>query len=102
MLAATLLALALAPTPPDPAALLARVKQATGGSAWNGVRTLHARSTLETGGLKGPVELWEDLTTGRSVTRYKLGPASGAGGFDGKTVWTQDSSGQVKTEEGGD
>jgi len=87
---------------PDPQALLARVKQASGGAAWDRITSTHAKVSLETGGLKGSAESWEDVRTGRSVSEYQLGPVSGGGGFDGKSVWTRDSSKQVRIEEGGD
>jgi hypothetical protein len=86
----------------DPQSILARVKEASGGAAWDRISSTHAKVTLETGGLKGTAESWEDVRTGRSVNAYHLGPVSGAGGFDGKTVWTQDSSKQVRIEEGGE
>jgi hypothetical protein len=102
MLSIALFSLVTAAAAPDPQAILARVKQATGGSAWDRVTSTHARVTLETSGLKGPAESWEDVRTGHSVSRYQLGPASGAQGFDGKHSWSQDSSGQVRIEEGGE
>src|SRR5512141_1961719 len=49
----------------DPKALLARAKEAAGGDAWNRVRTLRSAGALETGGLKGRVETWTDLTRAR-------------------------------------
>ena len=86
----------------DPKALLTRAKEAAGGDAWNQVRTLRSAGALETGGLKGRVESWTDLTRARFVDRYELGPASGANGFDGKTAWEQDSSAQVRSRESAD
>jgi hypothetical protein len=86
----------------DPKALLARAKEAAGGDAWNRVRALRSTGAIETGGLKGRVESWTDLTRPRFVDRYDLGPASGANGFDGKTAWEQDSSAQVRTRESAD
>ena len=87
---------------PDPRAVLAKVKEATGGPAWDRITSTHATVILETGGFKGSAEAWEDVRTGRAVNTYALGPMSGADGFDGKTVWSQDSSKQVRIEEGGD
>ncbi len=101
MLSILLLSLAAA-AGPDPQAVLAKVKQATGGAAWDRITSTHARVILETGGLKGTAESWEDVRTGRSANEFQLGPVSGGGGFDGKSVWTQDSSKQVRIEEGGD
>jgi hypothetical protein len=109
MLTSLLLALAAvagAATEPvtdqDSRALLARVKEATGGAAWDRITSTHSTVVLETGGLKGTAEGFEDVLTGRSVTHYELGPVSGANGFDGKKIWSQDSSKQVRIEEGGE
>ncbi|MGE5232817.1 MAG: aspartyl protease family protein [Acidobacteriota bacterium] len=79
----------------DPAALLARARQAMGGAAWDRVAANHVRAKIEMGGLEGTVESWEDVRSGRYVDRFALGPASGAEGFDGEMAWTQDSSGQA-------
>jgi len=84
------------------AAALARSKEAMGGSAWDGVRSSHSRVRIETGGLKGTDEVFDDLLTGRRFETFKLGPITGAEGWDGQSGWTQDSSGQTKRMEGGD
>lgn len=86
----------------NPAALLARAKEASGGRAWDDVKTLYTRAKVSTGGLDGIVESWEDVRTGRFVATYKLGPVQGADGFDGKVSWTQDSSGQSRSNDSGD
>jgi Aspartyl protease/PDZ domain len=82
--------------------ILNKSKQAMGGDAWDTVRTTYTKGKLVTSGLNGESESWEDNLTGRYVDRFQLGPASGAEGFDGKQVWSQDSSGQVRLEAGGD
>jgi len=102
VLALTLTAAAAPAGTADPQAILAQVKQATGGAAWDRIQSAHYTGTLETGGLKGTVEGYEDVLTGRSVSHFELGPVTGAGGFDGKTVWSQDSSKQVRLEQGGE
>lgn len=86
----------------DPASILARAKAASGGKAWDDVKTLYTRAKVSTGGLDGTVESWEDVRTGRYVATFKLGPVQGAEGFDGKVPWTQDSSGQTRTDDSGD
>lgn len=83
-----------------PNAVLRRSKAAAGGTAWDGIRTVYTRATLATGGLEGTVESWQDVTSGHYVDQYVLGPARGAGGFDGAVVWSQDTSGQVREEQG--
>jgi len=80
------------------AAVLARAKEASGGKAWDAVATGRLRGKLHVGGLDGVVESTEDLRTGRYVSSYSLGPTTGAEGFDGTTVWSQDASGQVRAE----
>jgi len=77
--------------------VLEKAKQASGGDAWDAIRTTYTKVKVTTGGLSGPAESWEDNLTGRYVEKYQLGPASGAEGFDGKVVWSQDSSAYRKT-----
>ncbi len=97
-LAPVLPAVAAEPTPPEALAVLGAAKAASGGSAWNDLRQQHSKVTLSTSGLSGPVERWSEFLTGRSYLTYSLGPTSGAIGFDGKQGWTQDSSGESRTE----
>jgi len=87
-----------AATPQCAQEILARAKQAMGGEAWDAVHTTYSKGKLTTSGLNGPAESWEDNLTGRYVEKYQLGPSSGADGFDGKLVWSQDSSGEPRTE----
>src|SRR5262245_61073483 len=86
----------------DTGEVLARAKEAAGGSAWDAVRSLHSRAMVETGGLSGTVESWEDVRTGRVVQEYSLGPVQGSNGFDGKAPWSVDRSGQVTIDDGGE
>lgn len=79
----------------DAAALLARYKDASGGAAWDAVKTLHATGTLATGGLSGDIAIVDDLTDGRSADQYKLGSIEGADGYDGKRGWSRDPGGEV-------
>lgn len=83
----------------NPEEILARTKQAAGGDAWDGVRTVHLRARIETAGLSGPGESFEELSTGRVLTSFQLGPLAGSEGFDGKTSWSKDASGQVAITE---
>jgi len=82
---------------PDPHAadVLAHAKAAMGGAAWDGIRFTRTKMHIETSGLKGPGTSFEDSRTGAFVDTYDLGGLKGASGFDGATVWEQDSSGQV-------
>ena len=83
---------------PDPAALLAAAKVASGGAAWDAMRTQHSTVKLAAANLEGTVQRWSDIATGQSVLRYSIGPLTGAAGFDGKSVWTQDGTDAAKVE----
>jgi hypothetical protein len=50
--------------------------------------------------LRGTVEVWEELGTGRGTSRFQLGPTSGAEGFDGDAPWSQDAKGEVTIQRG--
>ena len=82
--------------------ILAKAKLASGGAAWDGIRTVHVKAKFVTGGLTGTAESWEDVLTGRAREGFALGPMKGVEGFDGKTAWSQDTSGQVNADEGED
>lgn len=102
VLAAALLASAdrprdlLGPLAPD--RILARAKEAQGGAAWDGVRTLRVQGTLSIGGIDGRIENVTDVRTGRFRDAYELGPMKGASGWDGKEAWSQDASGQSRVD----
>src|SRR6185369_6669697 len=82
--------------------VLDRTKAAAGGAAWDNVRTMQVRWEAEEGGLKGTVEETDDLFAVRYVDASNFGVRSGAFGFNGKIVWSQDSSGMAQVEEGSD
>jgi len=86
--------------PPDPAAVLAQSKAASGGAAWDALRTQHSKVSILTGAITGSAERWSEFATGRSVLVYTIGPVSGAAGFDGKVAWAQDASGKSHAETG--
>ena len=83
---------------PDPAQILAEVKAATGGGAWDTLRSQHSRVKIKAGELTGEAERWASVTTGRSLLRYELGAITGSQGFDGINAWSQDASGQTRVE----
>ena len=85
---------------PDPVAVLAAAKNASGGAAWDALRTQRSEVKLTAANLDGSVERWSDIATGRSLMRYRIGPISGAAGNDGKQVWTQEESEEPKIETG--
>jgi len=78
--------------------VLAKSKQAMGGSAWDAIRSTYSKAKITTSGLTGEADSRQDNLTGKYVGQYKLGPSSGADGFDGKQVWSKDSSGQPRPE----
>jgi hypothetical protein len=92
---ALLVAPALAAHDPKAMDVLAKASSAMGGPAWNKVKFVRSKSEIATSGLKGTAESWSDAKTGAYASRYDLGSFKGADGYDGKQVWTQDSSGQV-------
>jgi hypothetical protein len=75
-----------------------QVQAGHGGSAWDAVRSTYARAKITTSGLTGEAQSRQDNLTGKYLEEYKLGPSSGADGFDGKQVWSKDSSGQPRSE----
>lgn len=84
--------------PPDPMAVLAQAKAASGGAAWDALRTQHSKVSIITGAITGSAERWNEFATGRSRLDYVIGPVSGAAGFDGRTAWSQDASGKSQAE----
>jgi PDZ domain/Aspartyl protease len=84
--------------PPDPIAVLQQAKAASGGAAWDALRTQHSKVSILTGAITGSAERWSEFPTGRSLLVYTIGPVSGTAGFDGKTAWSQDASGKSQVE----
>lgn len=82
----------------DPQALLAGAKAASGGSAWDALRTQHSVVKLGAAGLEGTAERWSDIESGRALLRFSIGPVSGAMGNDGKVVWTQDGTDEPQVQ----
>jgi hypothetical protein len=77
-------------------------KAATGGSAWDAKAAVSLDADYAGQGLTGVTHSLNDLKTGRAVSHFKVGPAEGANGFDGKTPWARDTSGTITEQEGGD
>jgi hypothetical protein len=88
--------------PQPPQDILARAKAASGGAAWDAVRTIHSKVRVETGGMTGTAESWEDTRAGRFVDTYQFGPVTGAEGYDGTKSWSLDGSGTVTLSDSGD
>ncbi len=85
-----------------PADILAANQAAEGGPAWAGKATLKTAYAYSGQGLTGTTQSLSDLTNGRWVDSFAIGPVTGANGFDGRVAWSKDMSGTVKLEEGGD
>ncbi|MGH8147188.1 MAG: aspartyl protease family protein, partial [Rhodanobacteraceae bacterium] len=93
-------ALALAATAPTTATqILAQAKAASGGAAWNRIHSMRFKVTIKAGGLTGTLVRLEDLSTGRSVAHFKLGPIAGAQGFDGNKGWTKSPGGEIASDD---
>ncbi len=79
-----------------------QTKAAAGGAALDAVKAIRLTYRLRQAGLEGTGTTLTDVVTGRTVTRFKLGPMTGAEGFDGRKAWVQDAAGIVTVPEGGD
>jgi hypothetical protein len=84
--------------PPSATAILSRSKAAQGGAAWDRVRMLRTTGRLRSSGLEGSFESLEDVTSGAFADRYDLGAIRGAQGYDGRSAWSQDSSGMARAD----
>lgn len=76
--------------------VLAAMKAASGGAAWDRVATLHTVSKITSGGLSGTQDEEDDVLTGRYLVSSVLGPTIQRDGYDGARVWSQDDSGQSR------
>jgi len=90
----------LGPTP-DPHAILAQAKAASGGAAWDVLRTQYSTVRIQAEAKTGRAQRWSEMTTGRSALAYELGDARGAAGFDGTVAWTQEGSARPALETEG-
>jgi len=83
---------------PDPAAILAQAKAASGGSAWDALRTQHSKVAITAGPVSGQAERWSEFTTGRSAINYSIGPVTGTAGYDAQGPWVQEPGGEPRDE----
>ena len=81
--------------------VLDQARTAMHGAAWASIRYERAKMHVSTSGLSGPAESLYDMGTGAYRNTFDFGVTKGADGYDGKTVWSQDDSGQV-APQGGD
>lgn len=87
---------------PDPRPILAEAKSASGGAAWDALRTQHSKVRIQAGAKSGRAERWSELLTGRSALDFELGDVKGAAGYDGKVAWTQEGAARPVVETGDD
>jgi hypothetical protein len=81
--------------------VLAANRAASGGDAWSGKTAMTETYSYVGQGLTGTTVTTFDLSNGRFVDSYDLGPAKGAQGFDGAHAWAKDTSGTVTSQDGG-
>jgi hypothetical protein len=82
--------------------VLRAYKAATGGPAWDTKAAIAIDGDYNGQGMTGTTHLLSDLRNGRGISTFKIGPAEGANGFDGKTPWARDTSGTITEQQGGD
>lgn len=97
LVAATMTGAQAAETHPDAAHILAAMRQASGGDAWNNVQALHLSTETGSGSDKAARQQWEDVRTGRYRQREAGAQSVSEGGFDGITSWRQGMSGIAYT-----
>jgi predicted aspartyl protease len=92
-----------APAPAsDARAVFARYKAATGGAAWDAIKSVATEASVVAGGLTGKASSIAESQTGRIVTHFTLGPIAAANGFDGTHPWDQDPGGEVTAKDAPD
>lgn len=99
LLLATACAGGTARTEQSPQRLLAAMKEACGGAAWDRARAWHERSTAELPGM--PLlqnDVWHDLHSLNSAMVSKAGGrVMRATGYNGEVTWLQGPDGQVRS-----
>lgn len=76
-------------------ALLTQCKTAMGGVAWESIRSLDLKGTLEVGGLSGSIDSLQDLSSGHWAGSVEAGPIRQRAGFDGKAAWRTSNNNEV-------
>lgn len=87
-----------ADAPPAPTALLAAAKEATGGSAWDALRTQHTRVHINAGAREATAERWASLLTGRSRMQLDISGRVAVTAFDGFVPWSKEGDGRVSLD----
>lgn len=96
------LSLLAAPAPSPERALLAEMKAACGGAAWDRAPGWYENGHAELpGGGRASYEAWHDIRTLRTLYAQSVGGRlAGLAGYDGETIWQSGPDGQVR--RGGD
>ena len=94
---AALLAAQAPPIPPAERALLAEMKAACGGEAWDRLRGWHETGRAELpGGTVVQYDAWHDIMTLRTVYAQRRGDVFATiSGYDGTLIWNAGAGGQV-------
>ncbi len=82
---------------PDPQALLAQVKTASGGAAWDSVAELTVQGTAAGQGLSGTFSTWTDTRTGYYRAVYTVQSGSVQAGIDQSGPW-RDLNGMLQPD----
>lgn len=77
--------------------ILAAMWQASGGEAWDNIRSLRYTTTVSAHGQHFSAEHWEDVSSGRYMVRAILPDHISEQGFDGITPWQMGGSGIAYT-----
>jgi hypothetical protein len=98
MLGTLLLAFALQSAPSPERALLAEMRAACGGEAWDRLQGWHERGRAEMpGGRTMAYEAWHDIGTLRTLYSQSVdGHVVGLSGYDGAVLWRGGPGGQVE------
>lgn len=92
---------ACASTPPTPEVqgrmLVAQMKAAMGGAAWDGKGTFHKSGTAERGGQHVTYEAWGDMRNLKMLSLQSVGGPSFGGGYDGVVSWGVGPDGKVRS-----
>ncbi|WP_266157343.1 aspartyl protease family protein [Dyella silvatica] len=87
------------PSSPDPRAIFAAMKAASGGSRWDAIGELHYEAETLQGGIKGHSTVRADLRSGRNAIFTDTGGERGGQGYDGKHSWFLDEKNLVSVLE---
>lgn len=79
--------------PPEVAAVLAQMRQVSGGDRWEAVRALHVAAQVQEGGATETRDRWEDVAAGRYLISDVTSVGRRVEGFDGISAWRLGRSG---------